>query len=30
MQAGFALGYRDDVPLRCELPAFEIDGWRDN
>ncbi len=29
MQAGFALGYRDDVPLRCELPAFEIDGWRD-
>ena len=29
MQAGFALGYRDDVPLRCELPAFEIEAWRD-
>ncbi|MES0359269.1 MAG: acyl-CoA dehydrogenase family protein [Anaerolineales bacterium] len=28
MQAGFALGYRDDVPLRCELPAFNVDAWR--
>ena len=28
MQAGFALGYRDDVPLRCELPAFDVDGWQ--
>jgi glutaryl-CoA dehydrogenase (non-decarboxylating) len=28
MQAGFALGYRDDVPLRCELPAFNEDTWR--
>jgi glutaryl-CoA dehydrogenase (non-decarboxylating) len=28
MQAGFALGYRDDVPLRCELPAFDFDAWR--
>lgn len=28
MQAGFALGYRDDVPLRCELPAFDVDAWR--
>jgi alkylation response protein AidB-like acyl-CoA dehydrogenase len=28
IQAGFALGYRDDVPLRCELPAFDVDAWR--
>ncbi|MFC1922439.1 acyl-CoA dehydrogenase family protein [Chloroflexota bacterium] len=28
MQAGFALGYRDDVPLRCELPSFDVDAWR--
>jgi len=28
IQAGFALGYRDDVPLRCELPAFSVDAWR--
>jgi len=28
MQAGFALGYRDDVPLRCELPPFDLDAWR--
>ena len=26
--AGYALGYRDDVPLRCELPAFDIETWR--
>lgn len=28
MQAGYALGYREDVPLRCELPAFDADFWR--
>ena len=28
IQAGFALGYRDDVPMRCELPAFSVDAWR--
>jgi alkylation response protein AidB-like acyl-CoA dehydrogenase len=28
IQAGFALGYRDNVPLRCELPAFNVDAWR--
>lgn len=28
MQAGYALGYRDDVPLRCELPAYDLDFWQ--
>ncbi len=28
MQAGYALEYRDDVPLRCELPAFDVDIWQ--
>ena len=23
IQAGYALGYREDRPLRCELPAYE-------
>ena len=23
MQAGYALGYRQDTPLRCELPAYD-------
>jgi alkylation response protein AidB-like acyl-CoA dehydrogenase len=23
MQAGYALGYRKDMPLRCEMPGFE-------
>ena len=27
MQAGYALGYREDVPLRCELPAFNPTAW---
>ena len=27
MQADFALGYRDDKPLRCELPAYDEDEW---
>lgn len=28
MQAGYALGYRDDAPLRCELPAYDPDFWQ--
>ena len=28
MQAGYALQYRDDVPLRCELPAFDVEIWQ--
>jgi len=27
MQAGYALGYRDDPPLRCELPGYDADAW---
>lgn len=27
MQAGYALGLREDAPLRCELPAFEAETW---
>ncbi len=28
MQAGYALGYRKDSPLRCELPAYDEKVWR--
>ena len=28
MQAGYALGYRDDASLRCELPAYDPDFWQ--
>ncbi len=28
MQAGYALGLRDDRPLRCELPAYDPAGWQ--
>jgi alkylation response protein AidB-like acyl-CoA dehydrogenase len=28
MQAGYALGYRTDGQLRCELPAYEETVWR--
>ncbi|OGO70414.1 MAG: butyryl-CoA dehydrogenase [Chloroflexi bacterium RBG_19FT_COMBO_56_12] len=28
MQAGYALGYRDDAPLRCELPAYDQEFWQ--
>jgi alkylation response protein AidB-like acyl-CoA dehydrogenase len=28
MQADYELGYRDDRPLRCELPAFDPDFWQ--
>jgi alkylation response protein AidB-like acyl-CoA dehydrogenase len=28
MQAGYALGYREDRPLRCELPAYDPEVWQ--
>lgn len=28
MQAGYALGYRKDGDLRCELPAYDEEAWR--
>ncbi len=28
MQAGYALGYRQDIPLRCELPAYDPGEWQ--
>ncbi len=28
MQADYALGYRDDRPLRCELPAYDPAFWQ--
>jgi glutaryl-CoA dehydrogenase (non-decarboxylating) len=27
IQAGYALGYREDLPLRCELPAYDAEFW---
>jgi len=29
MQAGYALGYRVDGPLRCELPAYDPQVWQE-
>ncbi|MEK7328675.1 MAG: acyl-CoA dehydrogenase family protein [Chloroflexota bacterium] len=29
MQAGYALGYRKDSSLRCELPAYDERAWRE-
>jgi alkylation response protein AidB-like acyl-CoA dehydrogenase len=29
MQAQYALGYREDKPLRCELPAYDPDFWQE-
>jgi hypothetical protein len=29
MQAGYALGYRTDGPLRCELPAYDPKEWQE-
>jgi alkylation response protein AidB-like acyl-CoA dehydrogenase len=29
MQAGYALGYREDAPLRCELPAYDPELWQE-
>ena len=28
MQADYALGMREDRPLRCELPAYDADVWQ--
>ena len=28
IQASYALGYRSDKPLRCELPAYDPDEWQ--
>jgi glutaryl-CoA dehydrogenase (non-decarboxylating) len=28
LQAQYALGYREDRPLRCELPAYDPDDWQ--
>jgi len=28
MQADYALGYRSDKPLRCELPAYDAERWQ--
>ena len=28
IQADYALGYREDGPLRCELPAYDPDFWQ--
>jgi alkylation response protein AidB-like acyl-CoA dehydrogenase len=28
MQAGYALGYREDRELRCELPAYDEAAWQ--
>jgi alkylation response protein AidB-like acyl-CoA dehydrogenase len=28
MQAGYALGLREDTALRCELPAYNADAWQ--
>jgi glutaryl-CoA dehydrogenase (non-decarboxylating) len=28
MQAGYALGYRQDAQLRCELPPYDPDTWQ--
>jgi alkylation response protein AidB-like acyl-CoA dehydrogenase len=29
IQAQYALGYRTDRPLRCELPPYDPDQWQD-
>ncbi|MFN2143782.1 MAG: acyl-CoA dehydrogenase family protein [Anaerolineales bacterium] len=29
MQADYALGYRKDSPLRCELPAYDPEVWQE-
>jgi glutaryl-CoA dehydrogenase (non-decarboxylating) len=28
IQAGYVLGYREDAPLRCELPAYDEAAWQ--
>jgi glutaryl-CoA dehydrogenase (non-decarboxylating) len=29
IQASYALGYRQDTPLRCELPAYNVKLWQE-
>jgi glutaryl-CoA dehydrogenase (non-decarboxylating) len=29
IQAGYALGYRKDKALRCEMPAYDPDVWKE-
>jgi len=29
IQAGYALRYREDKPLRCELPAYNAEEWQE-
>jgi hypothetical protein len=29
MQAGYALGLREDKPLRCELPGYDEAFWQE-
>lgn len=29
MQAGYALGYRQDLPLRCSLPGYDPATWQE-
>jgi glutaryl-CoA dehydrogenase (non-decarboxylating) len=29
IQAGYALDYRQDFPLRCELPAYDPQAWQE-
>ncbi len=29
IQAQYALGYRKDRPLRCELPAYDAEAWQE-
>ncbi|RME90968.1 MAG: butyryl-CoA dehydrogenase [Anaerolineae bacterium] len=28
IQAGYALGFRKDKPVRCELPAYDAEAWQ--
>ncbi|HEY5572514.1 MAG TPA: acyl-CoA dehydrogenase family protein [Anaerolineales bacterium] len=28
VQAAYALGYREDAPLRCEMPAYDAEAWQ--
>ena len=30
MQATYALGWRQDKPIRCELPAYDPDTWQED
>jgi alkylation response protein AidB-like acyl-CoA dehydrogenase len=30
MQADYAFGYREDKPLRCELPAYDAEFWQED